>query len=85
MCRESLFIDVQAEEKSVSSAVLQIREEHAGLFHLCHVIFITETSGEGFNCGKLESREIHEEARKRRHCQHPPPFTNRRQQCAGLP
>lgn len=51
MCGESLFIDVQAEEeKTVSSAGVQIREERVVSSHLCHVILITVTSGEGFNC-----------------------------------
>lgn len=38
-----------------------------------------------FCCVSMQHRRIHEEARKRRHCQHPPHFPNREQQCAGLP
>ncbi|XP_056231869.1 uncharacterized protein si:ch211-12e13.1 isoform X2 [Seriola aureovittata] len=41
-----LVPDIQVEEESVSAAALEISGTHSGSSHLCHVILITETSGE---------------------------------------
>lgn len=46
MCEDSLFIDIQVEEESVSAAALEISRTRSGSSFICHVILITETSAE---------------------------------------
>ncbi|KAG7222116.1 hypothetical protein INR49_016688, partial [Caranx melampygus] len=46
VCEDSLFIDIQVEEDSVSAAALEISRTRSGSSYICHVILITETSEE---------------------------------------
>ncbi|KAG7239966.1 hypothetical protein INR49_028128 [Caranx melampygus] len=75
LCEDSLFIDIQVEEDSVSAAALEISMTRSGSSYICHVILITETSEEQGSAAEELSPcmdsvtvccqvKIHEEARK---------------------